>query len=353
MADAAPPAPQSRPRRVPRWWRRALVTSRRANLYRWLEVVSGLALVVMVASSYLALSRAANPSEPLPSFQAAALLVGTLIPALALVVLLGRRLAIRRAGDSGARLHVKLVFFFSLVAAVPTLLVAVFASILFQSGVQFWFSANSRGILENANELARGYYDQTQRNVGDNTVTMASDLRFYLQQFPFDSPEFAEGYSLQVLQRELDRSAILQQVDDGELRIAAIVDPQEGTHVRRVTEAALPDLQAGESVVVRASQNRIEAVTVIDADARIYLYNARNSDELALQQWQRARSVIQSYDQLTQRARTMQLRFNIVLFAVSLFLVGLAVWFALRFADRQVRPLTELVSAARRVGSGN
>ena len=353
MADAAPPVPQSRPRRVPRWWRRALVTSRRANLYRWLEVVSGLALVVMVASSYLALSRAANPSEPLPSFQAAALLVGTLIPALALVVLLGRRLAIRRAGDSGARLHVKLVFFFSLVAAVPTLLVAVFASILFQSGVQFWFSANSRGILENANELARGYYDQTQRNVGDNTVTMASDLRFYLQQFPFDSPEFAEGYSLQVLQRELDRSAILQQVDDGELRIAAIVDPQEGTHVRRVTEAALPDLQAGESVVVRASQNRIEAVTVIDADARIYLYNARNSDELALQQWQRARSVIQSYDQLTQRARTMQLRFNIVLFAVSLFLVGLAVWFALRFADRQVRPLTELVSAARRVGSGN
>src|SRR6185437_11963147 len=29
------------------------------------------------------------------------------------------------------------------------------------------------------------------------------------------------------------------------------------------------------------------------------------------------------------------------------------VWFALRFADRQVRPLTELVAAARRVGSGH
>lgn len=38
---------------------------------------------------------------------------------------------------------------------------------------------------------------------------------------------------------------------------------------------------------------------------------------------------------------------------VSLALVGLAVWFALRFADRQVKPLYELVDAARRVGSGN
>jgi two-component system nitrogen regulation sensor histidine kinase NtrY len=353
MADAALPAQPSRPRRFPRWWRRALVTSRRVNLFLWLEIAFSIALVVMLGSAYLALSGSGNPSEPLPPFQAAALLMGTLISALALIVLLGRRMAIRRAGDSGARLHVKLVFFFSLVAAVPTLLVAVFASILFQSGVQFWFSADSRGILENANELARGYYDQNQRNVADNTVTMASDLRFYLQQVSLDSPEFAEGYSLQVLQRELDRSAILQEVADGELRVAAIVDPQEGTLVQRATEAALPELQAGKDVVVRASQNRIEAVTVIDAGAGIYLYNARNSDDLALQQWQRAQSVIQSYDQLTQRARTMQLRFNIVLFVVSLALVGLAVWFALRFADRQVRPLTELVAAARRVGSGN
>ena len=33
--------------------------------------------------------------------------------------------------------------------------------------------------------------------------------------------------------------------------------------------------------------------------------------------------------------------------------VGLALWFALRFADRQVEPLTDLVAAAREVGAGN
>ena len=140
-------------------------------------MIAAAALVVMVASSYLALSRAGNPAVPLPGFQAAALLIGTLIPALALVVLAGRRIAIRRAGDARARLHVKLVFFFSLVAAVPTLLVAVFASILFQSGIELWFSSQSRGILENARTLARGYYEQTQRSVADNTSAMATDIR--------------------------------------------------------------------------------------------------------------------------------------------------------------------------------
>ncbi len=84
------------------------------NLFFWLEVFAAVVLVGMLASSWLALRRSGETSDPLPSLQAAALLVGTLIPALALVVLWGRRMAIRRAGDSSARLHVQLVFFFSL-----------------------------------------------------------------------------------------------------------------------------------------------------------------------------------------------------------------------------------------------
>src|SRR5690606_24236692 len=130
---------------TPRWWRRGQVIARRANFYLWLEIASGIALVVMMTSSYLALTEASDPRQLVPSGQAAAMLVGTLIPALALVVLFGRRLAIRRAGGTTARLHVNLVFFFSLIAAIPTLLVAVFASFLFQTGVSFWFSNESGG----------------------------------------------------------------------------------------------------------------------------------------------------------------------------------------------------------------
>jgi two-component system nitrogen regulation sensor histidine kinase NtrY len=49
----------------------------------------------------------------------------------------------------------------------------------------------------------------------------------------------------------------------------------------------------------------------------------------------------------------LQLRFNLALVGVSLLLVGIAIWFGLRFADRQVEPLTALVGAARKVGQGN
>jgi len=328
-----------------------MVVARRANVYLWLEIVAAATLVVMLASSYLTLSRA-DPSRLIPSAQAAAMLVGTLIPALALLVLLGRRLAIRRAGGTTARLHVNLVFFFSLVAAVPTLLVAVFASILFQSSAGI--SENTREMMENANRLAQGYYLQAQDDVRVETATMVDDVRDYFGQVSVTSTDFLDNYAYQAVYRRMSESAILQATPEGQIRTIAIVDPAEDSSRERISPATLARLQAGEDIVVSANAERIEAVAVIDRESNLFLYNARNAnvfEPLALNR--RAESVMQGYDLLTQRARVLQLRFNLALFAVSLALVGLAVWFALRFADRQVKPLAQIVTAAREVGAGN
>ena len=103
------------------------------------------------------------------------------------------RRAARSAIGSDGQLHVRLVAIFSLIASIPMLMVVIFASVLFQYGVQFWFSDSARAMLQNAGNFARGYYEQNLREVGDETLTMASDLRDYLNQSRVSSPEFAEA----------------------------------------------------------------------------------------------------------------------------------------------------------------
>lgn len=323
------------------------------NLFLWLELLCALSLAAMLALAFLTITGRSQTNELVPTATSTLLLLGSLIPALGLIVLWGRRIAIRRAGGTTARLHVNLVFFFSLIAAIPTLFVAVFASLLFQSGVEFWFSDRQRGILENANELARGYYDENQRSVGAAALAMAGDLRFVMANVPLTSAEFQEQYGLQVYSRELSESAILLTGDDGEMRVAAIVDPSGEVDTDRVTKATIDRLRRGEEVVVNARQNRIEAVVALDNSQGMYLYIMRDSNPLAFGQWERAESVVREYDLLTKRAQVLQLQFNLALFGVSLALVGLSVWAALRFADRQVKPLADLAEAAREIGAGN
>ena len=340
-------------RKSPRWWRRFIVASRRANIFLILEILAAVTMLAMIGATYFAFSSAPPDGRLLPSGQVAVLLIGTLIPAMCLLVLFGRRTAIRRAAGSTARLHVRLVFFFSLVAAIPTLLVAAFAAFLFQSGVDFWFSDNSRGLMRNANELAQGYYEQNQLQVANNTITMAADLRAYFERGTLADPEFAEFYSLQTQGRELNESAILQKLPSGELRTAAVLNLGAGNDPQALPINTINRIEQGEPVIVTGDSQRIEAVAAIDRESGIYLYNARNPEALSFKSWESATAISQAYQVLTTRARALQLRFNLALFFVSLALVGLAVWFALRFADRQVEPLTDLVVAARKVGAGN
>ena len=340
-------------RQTPRWLRRFVVTSRRRNLFAYIEVFAAVAFLVMVASTWATFTGAPSDGALLPSRQVAGLLIGTLIPAMALLVLAGRRIALRRAAGSTARLHVRLVFFFSLIAAVPTLLVAGFAAFLFQSGVDFWFSDDSRGLMENANQLAEGYYEENQLDLGNETISMAMDMRSILSRVDVTDPNFALVYQYQAEPRDVIESAILQAVSNGAMRTAVAYGLSEDSEPSAFAQDSFERLTRGEQVVIRGSPERIEAVAPIDRDAGIYLYTARNAEAGSFRSWQSARSISTAYDELTKRARALQLRFNLALFFVSLALVGVAVWFALRFADRQVEPLTDLVAAAREVGGGN
>jgi two-component system nitrogen regulation sensor histidine kinase NtrY len=330
-----------------------MLAARRANLFLWLEGGAVVALALAIAATWSSFSRTGGSDDLLPTMQVSVLLMATLVPAMMLLVLIGRRLALRRAAGSTARLHVRLVFFFSMVAAVPTLLVAGFAAFLFQTGVDFWFSDQSRGLMENANALAQNYYDANQRNVEQNSIIMAADMRDTLVRVPITDPDFPDFYLYQAQGREISESAILQRMSDGSFRTAFAFNlPQDTGHLQFSREA-LPRLDRGEPAVVVGSPERIEALVAIDAQSGVYLYNARTTEETMFNSWSRAQSIVTAYNRLTGSARALQLRFNIALVGVSLLLVGLAIWFALRFADRQVEPLTDLVGAARKVGQGN
>ncbi|WP_296676065.1 ATP-binding protein [Novosphingobium sp.] len=334
----------------PRWWRRVQIGARRANFFIIMFAAAIAAFLTMTVVSWYALFAQSESGQLVPSNLTAVLLVGTLVPAMTIVVLIGRYLALKRSEElaGGGGMHVRLVFFFSMISAVPTLLVVVFASFLFQSGVEFWFSDSSRGMLENANKLARGYSEQIHRDMEYESLAMAADLRDELAITPIASAKFQEAYLFQVLNRKISESTILQKGNDGTLHKVAFTRGE--APLTEISDEAIGQIDKGEAIVISSSANSIQAVTPIDRRAATYLYTSRKSDLLSSGQ---ASNIVKAYDQLTKRARIQQLRFNILLFIASLALVGLSVWFALRFADRQVKPLYDLVDAARQVGSGN
>ena len=326
------------------------------RLYDRAAVVIGIFFVAMLGFSFWVLRRGTEPGSLVSPPMIALLLVANLLPAIALMVLFSRKVAMRRAERGGlgsGRLHTRLVALFSVIAAVPTVLVAIFASLLFQSGLEFWFSDRARGMLENAAAIAQSVYGQEEERVAAETQTMSSDVAGYLRQIPIDDPRFADAFAkLQVYQRGLSEAIIFTVGPRGEILTYALVNPYDRPLDKLITKDKIAALKGREVVNVN-SRDRVGALTRLDYGPNAYIYAARVFDPAFRGQLDRANDVVKDYRGLLARSRINQLRFNAALLLGSLIIVGLAIITALKLADRLVRPVGHLVTAAGRIEEGD
>ena len=326
------------------------------RFYDYATVGASALLLASIGISIWLLSKGGAPGTLLSPPLIALLLVATLIPAIAMMVLFSRRVAMSRAEKGGlgsGRLHTRLVALFSVIAAVPTVLVAIFASLLFQSGLEFWFSDRARGMLDDTVAIARGAYDAEVQRVANETVTMSGDLAGYLKVIAIEDPRFAEAFGRnQVLNRNLSEAIIFTYGPDRQIRTLALVNPYDRPLEQIISPAAIDALKGKQSIAVN-SPDRVGALTRLDYGPDTYLYAARVFEPQFREQITRANGVLEDYRALLERSRINQLRFNGALLLGALVIVGLAIFAALSLADRMVRPLGQLVTAAGRIEEGD
>jgi two-component system, NtrC family, nitrogen regulation sensor histidine kinase NtrY len=341
----------------PRWRRRLSIAARRSRIVPMIEIVTVLALIVMATISYFIITEQGQPESLLTPPMVAGLLVANLVPAMALMVLVARRVAMRRAAESPiggrGRLHVRLVALFSVIASVPTLLVVIFASLLFQSGLDFWLSKRVQTVITNAQEVASEYREDQLAEVALEVQVMGSDTIRWANERGFDDPEFYAFMVDQTARRNLLETALLTISREGVIQMQGGVNLYDRPLEERFTAATLLALKAGEVRAKEEGGDRVEAVVRLDPDAPIYVYGAREVSERLLSLAEEAESAASNYQETLARSRTLQFRFNAILLLVSLLIVAISIWIALTLADRLVRPVGQLVDAARRVTAGD
>ena len=335
------------------WFAREKASGR---VYQWATIGSAIALIAILAFSFIVLSRKAAPGSMLSPPAIAFLLVANLVPSIALMVLLSRRIARARAIDRGigtGQLHTRLVALFSVIAAVPTVIVAIFASLLLQSGLEFWFSDRARGMLENTVQLAQSTYTSEVNRVGAEAVAMSGDLASLLKEYPIASPEFEQGLGLQTYRRSLNEAAIVTLDERGTFNVARGINYYDGLIDPSQVALALGQLKGQTQAAEVLTPGRIAVLTPLAYGNRNYLFVARQVDDDFREQIGRATGVLADYRALIQRSRTNQLRFNAALLLGALIIVAIAIFTALKLADRLLRPVEELVAAAGRVEEGD
>ncbi|MDO5605687.1 MAG: ATP-binding protein [Paracoccus sp. (in: a-proteobacteria)] len=270
-----------------------------------------------------------------------------------LLARLAQMIAERRRARAGSRLHARLVGIFALIAMVPTVVVALFAGVVINIGLQGWFSDRVREVVTNAQSAAVAY--QTEHR--DDLTEDAGHISSVLRQAAGADPLIGDGDLRLILTDQQTR------IQRG-LREAYIIDAAGTIHARgdrsydfwyeKPSPAQFDDARAQGIVLIEDwAQSEFRALVALPPLADRFLYVTRDVDGRLLGLLDDTRETIGEYRQLERDRGRVLLEFSLVYLGFALLLISAAMWLALWFAERLARPIGRLAEASERVGQGD
>lgn len=315
----------------------------------------GLIIVVLAIASGLitfTILTGLTPVSPTPNVVIALMLLNGML-VLALIGVISWRVTAlwlaRKRNIAGARLHVRMVSLFALVALFPALLVALFASVTLDRGLDAWFSKRTRTIVENALNVAQAYVQEHGQVIRIEATSMARDLDRVRQIYDADPARFRRILAAQAAVRGLAGAYLIKRDKSVVMKVTASQEPP----LVSPPDAALAQAQTGEVAVMSPGEtNRVRSLVKLGAYDDTYLYIYRYVDPRVLDHVRTAYAGKAEYDSLEMRRYGVQFTFALMYVGVSLVFLLTAIWFGVWVADRIVQPITRLVGAARRVSEG-
>ena len=251
---------------------------------------------------------------------------------------------------AGARLHARIVLLFSLIAALPALLLAIAATTTFSRALDNWFNQQTMSIVLNSLNVARAYLDEHGQVIRTDIVNMAKDLDEAAQQVAGDERKFRELMFAQAGLRDLPVAYVVDST--GAVKVAVLEDekipyipPPE--HLLRAADGGQVPL------LMPRGSFRVAALAKLHNYPNSFLYVARGVDPEVVRHQQRTEAGVQRYESLRQVRGGLKFAHGLMYFMISLTALLAAIWIGLWFAGQFVAPIRRLISAAQQVTRGN
>lgn len=338
-----------------------MLKSQDIPISRRLQGVSGWAALALVIlgiltglATFMLLTGVApiKPSEQLINILLVAntilvALMGTMITAQMLHLLLERK-----RGTPGTGLRIRLISLFSIIALVPAILIAVFASVTLNRGLDAWFSERTRAIVETAATVADAYLVNASEATRTDIANISADLVQQLPDFNSDRPTFLRRVARHAALRNLAAIFIF---DESNKQIVANITANDKIKFIAPPVDGMSRADKGELVVFPPGRggNLVRALIKLQGFPSHYLYAYRILSPVVIDQLTKTQDAKAEYDRLSKQRVGVQLTFGLVYALVALVFLLASIWAGMWFSDRLVAPIVRLLSAAREVAQGD
>lgn len=255
----------------------------------------------------------------------------------------------KKQNNSTSSLRTNIVFVFSLIAIIPTLIIAAISSIIFYYGIHAWFDSKVSTAIENSIMIAESYLDEHKKLIKSDVINLAHGinrssalLRNNPQLFNQVVSNLAGGSLSEVV--VFNKYTILAKSKFSFFNETQIPDTK-----------TLQKADGGEVLIIDSNNDdQIKAIIKLgDFFDESYLLVSRYVDDDILEHVANNKGAASAYKKLKNDMLDVQLNLFYIFFIAAFFLLVVAVLFGLYFAIKIVNPISALVVATEKVKEGD
>ena len=250
---------------------------------------------------------------------------------------------------SGSQTNFKYVSLFSLFTFIPSLLIAVFSLFIFNFGLERYFDDQITKAVNNSNDVAKNYLEESKKNVKSDVILMSVGLNRASNLFYSNPKQFLRVINAEKILRRIDDVYLIDGagnilVSDTNNSDEKFIVPEENIFdeaLKRIPVSIPASLESKTSVMIKLN-------SFIDT----YLYISRNIDPEILKFLNETEQAVSFYYSVENSQTGIKITFAIIYIIVVTLLLFLSTVIAITFARRLTKPIVNLIEASENISKG-
>ena len=257
---------------------------------------------------------------------------------------------IKRGKKGASKLRKRIIIAFSLGAAVPTIIVAIFSTYFFNFGVQSWFDDKISRVLEQSIIVGERYIDEHVLQLKDTAISISDDLDAMYYDLIQNPELFQKFLAAQAEMRTLDEAIVFKKDNNAVLAKTSL---SFSLSFLTIPAYVFEKVNKGEVVQIASDPTKIRILIKLPKYNDTYLLIGRLVDDKIIDHINKTNGAAAEYFRLKGHISDLQVKFSMIFILLAMILLLAAIIWGRHFAHLIVKPIRELVIAAEKVKNGD
>ncbi len=254
-----------------------------------------------------------------------------------------------KKNKSGSQTNIKYISLFSVFTLIPSLIVAIFSLFIFNFGLQKYFDDQITQAVNNSNDVAKNYLEESKKNVKSDIILMSVGLNRASNFFYSNPQQFLRVVTAEKILRKIDDIYLIDSAGNILLSETGISSDNFSVPGEETFDEALK----GRPVVIPGNfENKSSAMIKLNSFIDTYLYISRDIDPEILNYLNETEKAVTFYYSVENSQTGIKITFAIIYIIVVTLLLFLSTAVAITFARRLTKPIINLISASENISRG-